>query len=180
MRTIKNYFETDLKSDILLKKAKTNVFEEPKLEKITINIGVKEANVNANKILPPLLITKLITQQQPTCTKARQSIANFKLREGKIIGCKTTLRNKNMNLFLEKLIHIVLPQLTELKSMRYKNRKAKNHITLGLYDSSIFPELENQYDLFSKFNGVEITLCSKEKKSNEDNLLYSGLKIKFQ
>jgi ribosomal protein L5 len=64
--------------------------------------------------------------------------------------------------------------------MRYKNRKAKNHITLGLNDSSIFPELENQYDLFSKFNGVEITLCSKEKKSNEDNLLYSGLKIKFQ
>jgi ribosomal protein L5 len=85
-----------------------------------------------------------------------------------------------MILFVEKLIHLILPQLTELKNTRYKNRKPKNHITLGLHDSSIFPELENQYDLFSKFNGIEITICSKDKKLNKDNLIYSGLKIKFQ
>jgi large subunit ribosomal protein L5 len=107
MTTIKNYCKTDLKTDILLKKNKKNVFEGATMEKIVINIGVKDANINANKILAPLLITKMLTNQQPSLTKAKKSIANFKLREGKIIGCKATLRNKNMNNFLEKLIHIV-------------------------------------------------------------------------
>ena len=81
-------------------------------------MGVKDANINANKILPPLLITKILTQQQPSLTKAKKSIANFKLREGKIIGCKTTLRNKNMNNFLEKLIHIIIPQICENNILR--------------------------------------------------------------
>jgi len=180
MKTIKNYCETDLKTDSLLKKSKKNVFQGATINKIVINIGVKEANINANKILPPLLVTKLLTQQQPSITKAKKSIANFKLREGKIIGCKATLRNKNMNNFLEKLIHIILPQITEGKTLRYKNRRNKNHITIGLNDCNIFPELENQYDLLTNLSGIEITLCSKEENLNVDNLLFSGLKIKFQ
>ena len=180
MKTIKNYCETDLKIDTLLKKNKRNVFQGSTINKIVVNIGAKEANINANKILPPLLITKLLTQQQPFLTKAKKSIANFKLREGKIIGCKTTLRNKNMNNFLEKLIHIILPQITENKSLRFKNRRNKNHITLGLHDCNIFPELENQYDLLTTISGIEITICSKEKTTNIDNLFFSGLKIKFQ
>jgi len=180
MKTIKNYCETDLKIDTLLKKSKKNVFQGATINKIVVNIGVKEANINANKILPPLLITKLLTQQQPSLTKAKKSIANFKLREGKIIGCKATLRNNNMNNFLEKLIHVILPQIIEGKILRYKNRKNKNHITIGLNDCSIFPELENQYDLLTNLSGIEITLCSKEEKLNIDNLLFSGLKVKFQ
>ena len=116
MKTIKNYCETDLKIDNLLKKTKRNIFQGTTINKIVVNIGVKEANINANKILPPLLVTKLLTQQQPSLTKAKKSIANFKLREGKIIGCKATLRNKNMNSFLEKFIHIILPQITENKA----------------------------------------------------------------
>ena len=180
MTTIKNYCKTDLKTDILLKKNKKNVFEGATMEKIVINIGVKDANINANKILAPLLITKMLTNQQPSLTKAKKSIANFRLREGKIIGCKATLRNKNMNNFLEKLIHIVLPQVIESKTLRYKNRRNKNHITLGLNDCIIFPELENQYDLLTNLSGIEITLCSKEKSTNADNLFFSGLKIKFQ
>jgi len=180
MKTIKNYCNTDLKTDILLKKNKKNVFEGSKINKIIINIGVKDANINANKILAPLLITKMLTQQQPLLTKAKKSIANFKLREGKIIGCKTTLRNKNMDSFLEKLVHIIIPQITDNKFLRYKNRRNKNHITLGLNDCLIFPELENQYDLLTSLSGVEITISSEEKTLNKDNLFFSGLKIKFQ
>ena len=85
-----------------------------------------------------------------------------------------------MNNFLEKLIHIILPQITEGKTLRYKNRRNKNHITIGLNDCNIFPELENQYDLLTNLSGIEITLCSKEENLNVDNLLFSGLKIKFQ
>lgn len=180
MTTIKNYCKTDLKTDTLLKKTKKNVFESATINKIVVNIGVKDANINANKILPPLLITKILTNQQPLLTKAKKSIANFKLREGKIIGCKATLRNKNMNTFLEKFIHIVLPQIIENKTLRYKNRKNKNHITLGINDCIIFPELENQYDLLTNLSGIEITLYSNEKSTNKDNLFFSGLKIKFQ
>lgn len=180
MKTIKNYCEIDLNTDVLLKKNKKNVFESTKINKIIINMGVKDANINANKILPPLLITKMLTQQQPSLTKAKKSIANFKLREGKIIGCKATLRNKNMNNFLEKLIHIIIPQICENNILRYKNRKNKNHITIGLNDCLVFPELENQFDLLTTLYGTEITLFSKNKKLNKDNLYFSGLKIKFQ
>jgi len=103
MTTITKYLEKDLTTDILLKTKKRNVNERAKLDKIILNIGVKEANINSNKILPPLLILKLLTQQQPICTKAKKSISNFKLREGKIIGCKVTLRNSKQQAFLETL-----------------------------------------------------------------------------
>ena len=180
MRTIQNYCETDLKTDILLKRNQKNVFQGIKIEKIILNFGVKEANFNLNKILPPLLISKLLTQQQPVYTKAKKSIANFKLRAGKTIGCKVTLRGPLKNSFFEKFIHIVLPQIIESKRISYKNRSPKNNLTFGIEDSNVFPELENQYDLFPKISGMEITIASKEDKKSKDNLLFSGLKINFQ
>jgi len=181
MTTIQNYFNNDLKTDFLLKENRKNVFKSPKLEKIILNIGVKEANINMNKILAPLLILKLVSQQQPVCTKSKKSIANFKLRQDKIIGCKVTLRNQKKKQFLEKLIHILLPQIVDTKKMRFKNRKAKNNITLGIKDSNLFLELENQYEILPNLNGMEINLCcKKEKKQSTDNLIYTGLKIKFQ
>lgn len=178
--TIKDYFEKDLKTDILLKTNYKNVFKGPNLNKIILNIGVKEANINLNRILMPLLLSKLLTQQQPTFTKARKSIANFKLRRGKIIGCRITLRNKHKNKFLEKLIHVVVPQLTEHTKLRYKNKEPRNNITLGIEDCNIFFELENQYDTITEIIGINININSEEKRQNKDNLLYSGLKFKFQ
>jgi large subunit ribosomal protein L5 len=180
MTTITKYLEKDLTTDILLKTKKRNVNERTKLDKIILNIGVKEANINSNKILPPLLILKLLTQQQPICTKAKKSISNFKLREGKIIGCKVTLRNSKKQAFLETLVHLILPQLTDSKKLRYKNRRPTNQLTLGLEDTNIFFELENQYDYLPETYGLSITLTSKENGLNVDKLIYSGLKLKFQ
>jgi large subunit ribosomal protein L5 len=180
MRTIQNYCETDLKTDILLKKRQKNVLKGIKIDKIVINAGVKETNINLNKILPTLLIIKLLSQQQPICTKAKKSIANFKLRTGKIIGCKVTLRGLRKNNFFEKFIHIIMPQIIDSKRISYKNRSPKNHITLGIEDSNMFLELENQYDLFPKIIGMEINICSKENEKSIDHLLFSGLKINFQ
>ena len=181
MTTIQKYLERDLAADVILKTRKRNVNERSQLEKITLNIGVKEANANSNKILPPLLLLKLLTQQQPVCTKAKKSIANFKLREGKIIGCKVTLRNNKMKGFLEKLVHIIIPQIIESKKQRYKNRRPTNQLSLGVGDCNIFFELENLYDLLPGTYGLSITLSSQEDKIlNIDKLFYSGLKIKFQ
>lgn len=181
MTTIQKYLDNDLTADVLLKTRKRNINERTRLKKITLNIGVKEANINSNKILPPLLLLKLLTQQQPICTKAKKSIANFKLREGKIIGCKVTLRNNKMKGFLEKLIHMIIPQIIDSKKQRYKNRRATNQLSLGVNDSNIFFELENLYDLLPGTHGLSITLSSQENKVlNVDKLFYSGLKIKFQ
>jgi large subunit ribosomal protein L5 len=177
--TIQNYFETDLQTDLLLKKTKKNVFESVILEKITINNGVKEANVTSNKILPALTIMKLISHQQPIYTKARKSIANFKLRQGKIIGCKVTLRNKKMYNFLEKIVYLILPQISDIKNIKYKNRRPKNNLTLGVSDTSIFPEMENQFELFQKTPGLDFTICFADTELNKDNLIFSGFKVKF-
>lgn len=180
MKTIKSYYENNLIEDTLLKRNATNVFKRPILTKIVLNVGVKEANINNNKILTALLILLLITGQQPTPTKARKSVANFKLREGKIIGCKVTLRGKHMYNFLEKIIHIITPQLgSEKKSFRYKNRKETNHVSLGITDCSIFPELDNQYNLISNIHGLNIDICTKDFELNKKNLFFSGLKLKF-
>ena len=108
MKTLKNYCKNQVLEDTILKKNSLNIYEGPSLKKIVISIGVKESNINTNKILNPLIILLLITGQQPTITKARRSIANFKLREGKIIGCKITIRGQQMYNFLEKM-KTVLP-----------------------------------------------------------------------
>ena len=114
MKTIKQYYNNNLKTDFLLKNSSKNIYKAPFVEKVVLSIGVKEANINSNKILVPLLILNLITGQKPFFTKAKHSIANFKLRKGKIIGCKVTLKNGGMNNFFEKFIHIVLPQLNDM------------------------------------------------------------------
>ena len=179
MTTIQNYFETDLQTDLLLKKTKKNVFQAITLNKITLNNGVKEANTTANKILPALTIMKLVAHQQPIFTKARKSIANFKLREGKIIGCKVTLRSNKMYSFLEKVIHLVIPQISDTLNIKYKNRRPRNFITIGLTDTSVFPEMENQFDLFQKTPGLDFIICYQDTNLNKDNLVLSGFKIKF-
>ena len=81
--------------------------------------------------------------------------------------------------FLERLIHLILPQITDLKKQKYKNRKAKNYISLGIEDSTLFYELNNQYDLLTQTTGLDISICSKDDKLSKDNLFFSGLKIKF-
>jgi len=180
MKTIQQYSNTILKTDYLLKNSKKNVLQGPKINKVTLNIGVREANINSSKILIPLLILKVLSGEKPKPTKARKSIANFKLREGKIIGCKKTLRGPSMHFFLENFVHVILPILFESKTLKYKINKGTNSLTIGIKDCSIFPELENQYDLLKSIVGFNVTINYKENINNKDNLFFSGLKIPFK
>lgn len=180
MKTVKSYYENNLVEDTILKRNISNVYKKPKLTKIVLNMGVKDANVNTNKVLTSLFILSLISGQQPVPTKAKKSIANFKLREGKIIGCKVTLRKRHMYNFLEKFVHIVVPQLgLEKKSLRYRNRRDTNHISLSIKNCAVFPELDNQYNLISNIHGMNIDVCTEDFKLNRKNLFFSGLKLKF-
>jgi large subunit ribosomal protein L5 len=179
MKILKNYETNNLIIDFALKNKIKNIFESPQLEKIIISCGVKDTLINSNKILYPLLILKLITGQKPKITQARKSIANFKLREGKIIGCKVTLRGHFMHTFIQKFIYIILPQLIENKTFKYKNRKSTKAFSIGISDCSVFPELDNQYELINNIYGMNITFVLKGKSLQKDNLFLSGMKIPF-
>jgi large subunit ribosomal protein L5 len=180
MKLVKQYSNTNLKIDNSLKSLNKNIMSCPNLTKITLNIGTREANINSNKILIPLLILKILSGELPKCTKAHSSIANFKLRQGKIIGCKKTLRGPKMFSFLETLIYLVISGNFENKKIKYINSKYTNSITLGIKDCSIFPELENQYNLLKNIVGLNITLTYSGIIKTKDNMFFSGLKIPFK
>jgi large subunit ribosomal protein L5 len=179
VKNLKNYCKNQVLHDILIKRNKNNVYQGPSLKKITVSVGIKEANINSNKILPALTTLLLITGQQPEVTKAKKSIANFKLRQGKIIGCKITLRGSQMYNFLEKFIYIAMSQITDGKALRYKNRRATNHLSIGIKDSNVFPELENQYELLPNISGINIDFYTNDLNLNKKNTYFSALKFKF-
>jgi large subunit ribosomal protein L5 len=148
----------------------------PKLDKISINLSNKEALTNSNRLFIPLMLLKLITGQKPKITKARRSIAQFKLREGKAIGCKVTLRNEAMYLFLDKLLYTILPQIIEVKAKKFKFNL--NSLSIGIEDVSVFSELENQYELLKNTQGLNISIILKNNRSNtKASLIFSGLKL---
>jgi large subunit ribosomal protein L5 len=132
IKSTKHYKNNQLTRDLLLKGTSQNVMNCPKLDKISLSLTTKEALINSNKLLIPLMLLKLITGQKPKITKARKSIAQFKLRQGKAIGCKVTLRNKMMYSFLDKIIYNILPQIIELKTEKIMVNF--NSLTIGIED----------------------------------------------
>jgi large subunit ribosomal protein L5 len=176
IKSTKHYKNNQLTRDLLLKGTSQNVMNCPKLDKISLSLTTKEALINSNKLLIPLMLLKLITGQKPKITKARKSIAQFKLRQGKAIGCKVTLRNKMMYSFLDKIIYNILPQIIELKTEKIMVNF--NSLTIGIEDISVFSELENQYEFLKNTQGLNINLSVKNNKSkNKPKYLFSGLKI---
>jgi large subunit ribosomal protein L5 len=176
IKSIKHYKETQLSRDLLLKKTKRNVMQTPNIDKVSINLAKKEALFSSNKLLIPLLLLKLITGQKPKITKAKKSVAQFKLRKGKALGSKVTLRNSQMYTFLDKFFYGILPQTLEVKNKKLKTNI--NSFSIGIEDVSIFPELENQYEFLRNTQGLNIiiTLNNNKLKKNS-NCLFSGLKL---
>jgi large subunit ribosomal protein L5 len=176
IKSIKHYKNNQLFRDLLLKKQTKNVMNHPKLDKIVISLSNKDVLINSNKLFIPLMLLKLITGQKPKITKANKSIAQFKLREGKAIGCKVTLRNESMYSLLDKVIYNILPQIIEVKTKKLKTNF--NSLNIGIEDLSIFSELESQYELLKNTQGFNITLVLKNTKSKTSaNYFFSGLKI---
>mgnify|MGYP002051892757 CR=1 FL=1 len=178
MKIIKQYCQKQIMQDMLLKKIRKNAQDNQKLTKITLSIGCKDANTNMNKLLTSIYLLTIISGQKSIPTKARKSIANFKLRQGKLIGIKATLRGNKLYTFLEKFIAIVLPQMSTSKKIKYKNRRPTNQFNLGILDSMIFPELENQYNFVKKKQGMNLTFHTKDTQLNKNKLFFSGLKLK--
>ncbi|MBQ7105243.1 MAG: 50S ribosomal protein L5 [Bacilli bacterium] len=155
-----------------------SVMEVPKLEKIVINIGVGDATGNSKLLEAACNDLELISGQKPVITKAKKSIAGFKLREGQAIGCKVTLRGENMYNFLDKLVSISLPRVRDFRGVSPKAFDGRGNYTLGIKEQLIFNEIE--YDNVVKVRGMDIVLVTTAKSNEEAYDLLNELGIPFR
>ena len=156
----------------------TSVMQAPKLEKIVINIGVGDATTNSKLLDAAVNELELITGAKPVVTKAKKSIAGFKLREGQAIGCKVTLRGEKMYTFLEKLIRISLPRVRDFRGVSPKAFDGRGNYTLGIKEQMIFTEIE--YDNIVKIRGMDIVFVTSAKTNEEAFDLLNGIGIPFR
>lgn len=154
-----------------------NVMEIPRITKVVVNIGVGEALENAKALEAAVEDMVKITGQKPIITKARMSIANFKLREGRLIGTKVTLRGDRMWAFLDRLINVALPRVRDFRGISANAFDGRGNYTLGLKDQLVFPEIE--YDKIDKLRGMEVTIVTSAKNDDEARAMLQLLGMPF-
>ena len=142
-----------------------NPLEVPKLEKITLNMGVGEASQDKKKVQTAAAEMELIAGQKPVITKAKKSIAQFKLREGMPIGCKVTLRRERMYEFLDRLVTIAMPRIRDFRGLNPKSFDGRGSYAMGLKEQIIFPEVS--YDQIEKVRGMDIIVTTTAKTDDE-------------
>lgn len=150
----------------------------PKLEKIVINMGVGEGSKDEKFITAAVKDLELIAGQKPVVTKARKSIAGFKIREGQPVGVKVTLRGENMYYFLEKLIKVALPRVRDFRGVSGHAFDGKGNYTIGIKEQLIFPEIE--YDDVVKVRGMDIVFVTTAKSNDEAKSLLKGFGMPFK
>ena len=165
-------YENEIRAELVKKFGYTSVMQAPKLEKIVINIGVGDAVSNAKALDESVAELTTITGQKPVITKAKKSIANFKLREGTAIGCKVTLRGERMYAFLDKLVSISLPRVRDFRGVNKNAFDGRGNYTLGVKEQLIFPEID--YDKVGKIRGMDIVIVTT---ANTDEEAYELLKL---
>jgi large subunit ribosomal protein L5 len=154
-----------------------NVMQVPRIEKVVVNIGVGEALDNPKALDAATSDLTIITGQKPIQTKARVSIANFKLREGRLIGTKVTLRGDRMWSFIDRLLNIALPRVRDFRGVSANAFDGRGNYTLGLKDQLVFPEIE--YDKIDKLRGMEITIVTSAKNDEQARALLHLLGMPF-
>jgi large subunit ribosomal protein L5 len=155
-----------------------NVMEVPKLDKIVINMGVGEAKENAKLLESAVKDLEIITGQKPVITKAKKSIANFKLREGMSIGCKVTLRGEKMYEFADRLINLALPRVRDFRGVNPNAFDGRGNYSLGIKEQLIFPEIE--YDKVDKVRGMDIVFVTTAKTDEEARELLTLFGMPFR
>ena len=154
-----------------------NIMQVPRIEKIVINIGMGEALDNPKSLESAVSDLTIITGQKPVTNKARKSIANFKLREGRLIGTKVTLRGDRMWAFLDRLLNTALPRVRDFRGVSANAFDGRGNYTLGLHDQLIFPEIE--YDKIDKLRGMEVTIVTTAKNDDQARVMLKLLGMPF-
>lgn len=155
-----------------------NIMQVPRIEKVVLNIGLGEAMDTPKALEAAMGDLTIITGQKPVMTKAKKSIANFKLREGRIIGTKVTLRGDKMWAFLDRLMNVALPRVRDFRGVSPEAFDGRGNYTLGLKDQLIFPEIE--YDKIDKIRGMEITVVTTARSDDHARLLLQLLGMPFR
>jgi large subunit ribosomal protein L5 len=155
-----------------------NVMQVPRITKVVLNIGLGSEQDNAKALEAAMADMTTITGQKPVMTKARTSIANFKLREGRIIGTKVTLRGDKMWAFLDRLLNAALPRVRDFRGVSPDAFDGRGNYTLGLRDQLIFPEIE--YDKIDKLRGMEVTVVTTAKSDDHARLMLQILGMPFK
>ena len=159
------YYEKEVRPALARRFKYGNVMEIPRIEKIVVNVGLGEAIQNVKALDAASHDIMAITGQKPVITKAKKSIASFKLREGMSIGCMVTLRRDRMYEFYRKLVTIVLPRVRDFKGVSPKSFDGRGNYTLGLKEQTLFPEIE--YDKIDKVRGMNITITTTAPSDEE-------------
>ena len=178
MNRLKEKYLNEIVPNLQEKHNYKSVMEVPKIEKIVINMGVGDATTNSKLMDAAVADLATITGQKPVITRAKKSIAGFKLREGQPIGCKVTLRGEKMYDFLEKLICISLPRVKDFRGVSKKSFDGRGNYTLGIKEQLIFSEIE--FDNVVKVRGMDIVIVTTAKTNEEAYDLLNGIGIPFK
>lgn len=165
MNALREFYENEIVDAMMKKFSYKNKMEVPKIEKIVINMGLGEAKENAKAIDNAMGDMAIIAGQKPIVTKAKKSIAAFKLRAGMPIGCKVTLRGEKMYSFASKLINIALPRVRDFRGISANSFDGRGNYTLGVKEQLMFPEI--QYDKIDKIRGMDIIFVTTAKTDEE-------------
>ena len=162
---LKSKYDAEIAKAMTEKFGYKNHMEVPKIEKITLNMGVGEASQDKKKVQTAAAEMELIAGQKPVITKAKKSIAQFKLREGMPIGCKVTLRRERMYEFLDRLVTIAMPRIRDFRGLNPKSFDGRGNYAMGLKEQIIFPEIS--YDQIDKVRGMDIIVTTTAKTDEE-------------
>jgi large subunit ribosomal protein L5 len=178
MNRLKERYQKEIVPALLKELDLQNVMQVPGPQKVVINIGLGEAMDNPKALEAAVADMTLISGQKPVVTKARKSIANFKLREGRAIGAKVTLRGERMWAFLDRLMNIVLPRVRDFRGVSPDAFDGRGNYTLGLREQLIFPEIE--YDKIDKIRGLEITIVTDAPSDDQAAAMLEMLGMPFR
>jgi len=178
MNRLKEQYNKEIAPALFKELGLDNVMQTPRIEKVVVNIGVGEALDNPKALEAAVNDLTIITGQKPVVTSAKKAISNFKLREGRQIGVKVTLRGEKMWAFLDRLINIALPRVRDFRGVSAEAFDGRGNYTLGLQEQLIFHEI--QYDKIDKVRGMEVSIVTTAKDDEQARLLLSKFGMPFR
>ena len=174
---LREIYQTQVVDALIKKFEYKNIMEVPKIEKVVINMGVGEAKENVKILDAAMSDLQIITGQKPIITKAKKSVANFKIREGMPIGCKVTLRGEKMYEFVDRLINLALPRVRDFRGVNPNAFDGRGNYALGIKEQLIFPEIE--YDKIDKVRGMDVIFVTTAKTDEEARELLAQFNMPF-
>ena len=178
MSRLKEQYNKEIVDAMIKKFGYKNIMEVPKLDKVVINMGVGEAKDNAKTLETAVKDMEIIAGQKAVLTRAKNSIANFKIREGMAIGCKVTLRGEKMYEFVDRLVNLALPRVRDFRGVNPNAFDGRGNYALGIKEQLIFPEIE--YDKVDKVRGMDIIFVTTAKTDEEARELLTLFNMPFQ